>query len=141
MPPMICSRLLALVTATAMCPLWRACADPLPTIVTYELAEARRAADAAARDPRGFWVGQIVARLEERKPDRQHSVKRPVTVELGFVVDRAGRLLSKQLARSSGDPAIDAEAIAVLDRAAPFPPMPAALPGDHLVFTVPLRFR
>jgi len=131
----------AVVLALAGTACWRACADPLPTIVTYELSEARRAATAVARDPRGFWIGEIVARLEARKPDRRHAIKQPVTVALSFVVDRTGHLVSKQVARSSGDPAIDEEAIAVLVRAAPFPPMPAALPDDHLVFTVPLRFR
>ena len=115
--------------------------DPLPTIVTYELSKARHDAHALARDPKSFWVGAIVARIEARKPDLDMHLKAPTTVAVTFVVGRDGKLVSSAVEKSSGDPALDKQAIALLDHAAPFPPMPAALSDDHMAFTVPLRFK
>ena len=115
--------------------------EPLPIIVTYELRKARTQARSAARDPKGFWVGQIVGRIEDRKPHLDMALKAAVTVGVSFVVGRDGRLVSSVVATSSGDPAIDKRAVDVLASAAPFPPMPAGLPDDSMSFTVPLRFK
>ncbi len=116
-------------------------ADPLPTIVTYELSKSRGEARAVAHDPKSFWVGEIVARIEDRKPFSARPFKQPMTVNIGFVVGRDGHVISKDVVHSSGDAALDKAAMAVLDHAAPFPPMPAAIADDSLAFTVPLRFR
>ncbi len=115
--------------------------EPLPIIATYELHKARTAAQAAARDPKGFWVGQIVGRIEDRKPLLNLALKAPATVSVSFVVARDGRLVSSTVSRSSGDAALDRRAVDVLASAAPFPPMPQALPDDSMSFTVPLRFK
>ena len=115
--------------------------DPLPTIVTYELSKARHDAHALERDPKSFWVGAIVARIEARKPDLDLHLKAPRTVAVTFVVGRDGRLVSSIVQKSSGDVALDKQAIAMLDHVAPFPPMPAALAEDHMAFTVLFRFK
>ena len=129
------------LVVSAACARTAARADPLPTIVTYELSKSRRDAHAIARDPKGFWVGAIVAQIEARKPRSIVHLKAPATVNVGFVVGRDGKLVSSTIEKSSGDPALDKLAIATLDHAAPFPPMPAALGGDQIAFTVPLRFK
>ena len=121
---------------------WPARADePLPIIVTYELRKARTDAHAAARDPKGFWVSEIVGRIEDRKPLLNMALKQPVTVSVSFVVGRDGHLVSSDIAKSSGDAAVDKQAVAVLASAAPFPPMPKGLSDDSMSFTVPLRFK
>ncbi|QBR71047.1 hypothetical protein CU048_06870 [Beijerinckiaceae bacterium] len=47
---------------------------------------------------------------------------------IGFVLDEAGHVISVSLLRSSGDPDLDAESVALVSRAAPFPPPPPGAP-------------
>jgi protein TonB len=42
--------------------------------------------------------------------------------------------------RSAGAAALDEEALALLDRAQPFPPPPPELAGEVVNLTVPIRF-
>ena len=134
-------RRLALVSLV-MIAAWPVHADePLPLIATYEMRKARTEAQASARDPKGFWVSEIVGRIEDRKPMLNMSLKAPATVAVSFVVGRDGHLVSSEVAKSSGDAAVDQQAVAVLASAAPFPPMPAGLSDDSMSFTVPLRFK
>ncbi len=53
---------------------------------------------------------------------RQRGAKGIATV--GFALDESGRIASVSLLRSSGEADLDAESVAVVDRAAPFPPPP-----------------
>ena len=62
------------------------------------------------------------------------------TATLYFVVDRAGRVLEHRLEQSSGYRLLDREALAMIDRAAPLPRMPAAMSGDDLAVIVPIQF-
>jgi periplasmic protein TonB len=59
-------------------------------------------------------------------------------VSVGFFLDDTGHLVHEALYRTSGYPEIDAEAIAAVKRAAPFPPPP---PGTrpHLVATMEFK--
>lgn len=115
--------------------------EPLPVIVTYEMQRQSDAARVERRDPRAFWVRQIVARLEDKKPEGTIGLTQPATAKVGFVVARDGRIVSKSIEASSGVPAVDREALAMLDRAQPFPPMPQAMDGKDVAFSLPLRFR
>lgn len=83
------------------------------------------------------WPKQIAARLS--------SVKRPFsklgetgTVKVGFRLDPAGKPLSSWLVESSGVAEFDAEALAYVERAQPFPPPPAD--REDLQFTLPVVF-
>ncbi|ARQ01599.1 TonB family protein [Pseudorhodoplanes sinuspersici] len=70
--------------------------------------------------------------------------KRPAsgsgTAVVSFVVDRSGRVVSRSLARSSGNSAVDAEAMATIARAAPMPAFPAAVTQSRLAFMQAIRF-
>ncbi|NJM54915.1 MAG: energy transducer TonB [Verrucomicrobiae bacterium] len=61
------------------------------------------------------------------------------TVTLEFELDRTGKLMSRQIIRSSGDASLDKQALDMIDRAV-FPPLPDALGGREM-FTVPLEFK
>ena len=113
----------------------------VPVIVTYELARQRDAARIAAKDPRGFWISQIMARIEDAKRTTPMALQRATTVQVGFTISRDGHVIARSVRASSGLAAIDAAALAVVDRAAPFPPMPSALQANGLSFVLPLRFR
>ena len=64
------------------------------------------------------------------------------TVQLRFMLDRTGHVLSYDVVGSSGFASLDAEAEArqMIRRADPFPPMPADYRGDTLDLTVPVNF-
>ncbi|MDC9823364.1 TonB family protein [Devosia sp. ZB163] len=60
---------------------------------------------------------------------------------VSFVVGASGKLVQVALARSSGNAALDDAAIAAVNRAAPFPPIPEAAGRSSWSFTVPLYFK
>jgi len=61
-------------------------------------------------------------------------------VYLHFVIDREGRVLSFRLERGSGHRALDDEALALLQRAQPLPPIPASITQPQLELLAPIRF-
>jgi protein TonB len=61
-------------------------------------------------------------------------------VIVAFVLDRAGHVLESVVKSSSGNRVLDQEALETLQRANPFPPFPAAKPGNQCTYVVPLSF-
>lgn len=61
-------------------------------------------------------------------------------VMLSFTVDRSGHVLNREIARSSGHRELDNEAMAMVERAQPWPPFPASMPQAKLEMTVPIKF-
>lgn len=62
------------------------------------------------------------------------------TATVAFTIDRSGRVLSARIARSSGDAALDAEAVALARRVSPVPPPPADIgSGGNIMLVVPVR--
>jgi len=57
-----------------------------------------------------------------------------------FVLNRAGSVLSSSIARSSGNSILDQEALAIVQRASPFPPFPAEKSGTQDSFIAPISF-
>jgi protein TonB len=95
---------------------------------------ARARADAAT------WKSQLITILEHNKrypADARARGEQGVT-RLAFRIDRDGHLMSSRIVGSSGSAALDAETLALLQRAQPFPPPPPELADSEL--TVPLRF-
>ena len=86
------------------------------------------------------WERQLVARIERHKryPPRangEHGV-----ASLAFRIDRQGNLISSRIIHSSGSSVLDAEALATVKRAQPFPAPPADIPDNHLSFILPIRY-
>jgi periplasmic protein TonB len=88
------------------------------------------------------WQTQIVALLERNKryPPAAQSRGEHGVAQVFFSLDRQGRVIDSRVVRSSGAPALDEEALALLHRAQPFPAPPAELAGPHVDLTVPIRF-
>ncbi len=89
------------------------------------------------------WTSKLIEQLERGKqyPPAAQGRREEGTAQVAFTIDRRGRLISARLDRSSGSEALDAEALELLQRAAPFSPPPAELKGEHISLTVPIRFR
>ncbi|AMJ59812.1 energy transducer TonB family protein [Bosea sp. PAMC 26642] len=84
------------------------------------------------------WRGSLIAHLNRYK--RFPGGANPGTVQIAFSIDRAGRVLSARLAGSSGDPALDEEAVGMIRRASPVPAPPSGVGGSTLTLAVPVRF-
>ncbi|MDC7985021.1 TonB family protein, partial [Rhodoplanes sp. TEM] len=86
------------------------------------------------------WQTLLLAELNRKKRYPAAARGRAGTARVAFTIDHDGRVVSRSIATSSGSPALDAEALALLDRASPLPVPPAELAAAALSFVVPIRF-
>jgi periplasmic protein TonB len=88
------------------------------------------------------WQTALVRHLQQYKryPTGAQSRGEQGVVELSFTVDRNGRVLDREIARSSGHRELDNEVMSMIERAQPLPPFPASMPQAKLDLTVPIRF-
>jgi periplasmic protein TonB len=114
-----------------------ALAAPVPTAPQSAPAPAERAAAPTVAK----WERLLVAQLERHKRYPPQARGKVGETRLAFSIDRTGRVLASRIVHSSGSEALDQEALALVRRAAPFPPPPAGLPDDRLSFMVPIRYR
>jgi protein TonB len=120
--------------------------DPLPAPVSPPAPPAPAVtAPAPARDPPGTgrdsWEGRVLARLErfKRYPSAARSRRRQGVTTIRFRLDRRGQVLSSSIENGSGNPDLDREALAMLARAQPLPPIPPDRP-DEIELVVPVEF-
>ena len=59
---------------------------------------------------------------------------------VSFVLDRQGGVSGAHIERSSGHALLDEEVLALVQRAAPLPPIPPEIAGARLTITVPIAF-
>jgi periplasmic protein TonB len=114
-----------------------ALAAPVPTAPQSAPAPAERAAAPAVAK----WERLLVAQLERHKRYPPQARGKVGEARLSFSIDRTGRVLASRIVHSSGSEALDQEALALVRRAAPFPPPPAGVSDDRLSFVVPIRYR
>jgi protein TonB len=85
------------------------------------------------------WKSELMAHLNryKRHPSGAASIG---TASVAFTIARSGQVLSARLIGSSGNPALDAEAISLPRRASPVPAPPPDFGGAVLTLTVPIHF-
>jgi protein TonB len=86
------------------------------------------------------WQRMLVAQLERHKRYPPQARGKVGEARLAFSIDRGGRVITSRIVHSSGSDALDREALALLQRAAPLPPPPPGLSDDRLSFVVPIRY-
>ncbi len=88
------------------------------------------------------WDTEIAKLLEHNKryPAEARARGEQGVVLLAFSIDRQGFVLSSRIVKSSGSPALDAETLALVKRAQPFPAPPTGINDTEIKFTVPVRF-
>jgi TonB family protein len=86
------------------------------------------------------WHKALLARLAryKRYPTQANSAEG--VVSLAFTVDRKGNVVSSRIEKASGSTVLDAEALALLTRAAPLPAPPPEVADADLTFVLPIRF-
>jgi protein TonB len=63
-----------------------------------------------------------------------------MVTRVAFNMDRQGKVMSARIVGSSGSSAFDQEALELVQRAQPYPPPPAVLPGAEIPIVVPIWF-
>lgn len=85
------------------------------------------------------WVARLNAHLQRHKRNYSGSAQRDAgTAQVRFTIDDAGNVLSVSLAKSSGLPGLDENALSTVRRASPVPPPPPE--NSQRTFVVPLKF-
>jgi len=95
-----------------------------------------------AGESRDAFLDRLLAQLNRFKqyPRAARQAHIEGVVMLHFVLDADGKVLSFAIARSSGRPVLDNEALALIQRAQPLPPLPADFPTRTLDAVVPIEF-
>ena len=94
-----------------------------------------------ARAGRASWESELAAHIRRYATYAANSSRESGTVRVGVSIDRNGRLLSRRLAGSSGSPVLDSAAMAVIERAQPYPRFPPGMSQAQIALTIPLHLR
>lgn len=118
-------------------------AAPAPVAVSDAIAAAADGSTDKASRVVESWQRSVLAHLgrHKRYPAEARSRGIEGEVRLAFTVDRAGRIVTAMLMRPSGVPALDREALDMLARAQPLPPLPVLATPDQGRLVVPVRYR
>jgi protein TonB len=109
---------------------------------TQQANPARAPAAEASHAPsvsQASWQGALIAYLNRYKrypPGATHTG----VASVAFTINRSGQVLSACLIRSSGDSALDREAVSMVRRASPVPAPPSGVGGRTINLAVPIRF-
>jgi protein TonB len=94
-----------------------------------------------ARAGRASWESELAAHIRRYATYAANGSRESGTVRVGVSIDRNGRLLSRRLAGSSGSPLLDSAAMAVIERAQPYPRFPPGMSQAQIALTIPLHLR
>jgi periplasmic protein TonB len=99
-----------------------------------------QAAPAASSAEVAGYQSEVLGRIaaQKRYPEAARERAPQGVAIVRFSIAASGQLAGASLSRSAGDPLLDAEALATVRRASPFPPPPAGAPRN---FSVPLSYR
>ncbi|WP_084253188.1 energy transducer TonB family protein [Sphingomonas pituitosa] len=114
-----------------------------PAIANQASSVAARTNSAAtAQAALANWQSELLGHLKRylRYPRPSQSAREEGIAQVTITVDRQGRVLGARLARGSGYPLLDGEAVAMVRRGSPVPPPSADIPGDPVIVTIPILF-
>ena len=88
------------------------------------------------------WQSAVLGRLErfKRYPRDAQRNRQEGVAYVRLAIDREGNVLDREIETSSGVASLDAEALALVDRAQPLPPPPDDITGDAISLVVPIEF-
>ncbi len=89
---------------------------------------------------RTTWQKELMAHLNRFKRYPGGS-RRNAQIVVAFTLDRLGHVLAANVQQSSGDPAFDQAALAMMRKADPVPQPPPLVADDGLNFSIPVIFR
>lgn len=108
---------------------------------SHSVAPALGTGDSARR-MKLTWQKALIAHFDKYKRyPADRALKRAAEILVNFALDRRGHVLSATVVKSSGDPAFDQAALAMVKRSDPVPQPPPLVADEGLNFTVPVIFR
>jgi protein TonB len=123
--------------------------DAPPAPRTTAAPRAERQAPAASAVSAGVsaaavasYKQMVAAHLQRFKqyPPAAKAAGQQGTARVSFTLSRSGQVLSAGLGGSSGHSALDAETLAMVRRAQPFPPFPSDVKQGSMSFSAPVAF-
>jgi protein TonB len=95
-----------------------------------------------ASEGRETYLGLLLAQLNRFKhyPPEARKAHIEGVVQVHFVMEADGHITRAEIQKSSGRPTLDKEALALMERAEPLPPLPADFPTRILDAVVPIEF-
>ena len=112
--------------------------EQAPQVATLIEQSSGAAQEGGDTTQRLAYLGQVRKTLERSKVNPRSTISGTVLIK--FTVGPKGELLSRIVQQSSGSKILDDAAMAALDRAAPFPPLPQEIASGPLEVQVPFRF-
>jgi len=94
----------------------------------------------AADSAKDNWTKRLVAQLNAQRRYPLQAADQGGTAKVVFHIDRDGHLISVALTKTTGDPVLDEEALAMVQRAQPFAPPPPEVPEDDVTLLLPVVF-
>ena len=87
------------------------------------------------------WQKELLAHLDKFKRYPAERSQRSAEILITMTLDRTGRVVAANIAKSSGDEAFDHAAVAMVERASPVPPPPPLIADEGLDFSLPVIFK
>ena len=117
---------------------------PAAPVAPAAVAAAPAPGPVSTRNSRALpsWQGLLIGHLERHKryPRSAQARRQEGVAQVRFVIDREGKVLSVRLEKSSGHEVLDAETVAMVERASPLPAPPPELARDRFELVVPVQF-
>jgi protein TonB len=112
---------------------------PAPAIASPAPAAT---ADPRARKQEADYFALLSAHLNRRKtyPVEARRAREQGVVTVRFTVDRDGNVSDVTLKRGSGHAILDEETLALVQRVAPMPRMPATMQRERLTLSLPIEY-
>jgi protein TonB len=112
--------------------------EQAPQVATLIEQSSGAAMEGGDTTVRLAYLGTLRKTLERSKVNPRSRLAG--TVMIRFTVGPSGEVLSREVKKSSGSKVLDDAAMAALDRASPFPPMPENLAQGPIEVQVPFNF-
>jgi protein TonB len=113
-------------------------AKEAPTVAATQVGDSKKNSKAVLTFRKSL---HLHLKKHQRYPGEARARGQQGTVVVQFAIDRSGKLTEKILQKSSGNPRLDDEALAAIDRASPFPLPPDEEPGEVLRYSMPIAFK
>jgi protein TonB len=110
--------------------------------VTAPVKAAAPAPQQSTGEGRDSFQASVLAHINRFKQYPREARKAHIegVTQVHFIMDREGKLLSSEIYKSSGRPALDREALATVQRAQPLPAIPNSFPTPTLDAIVSVEF-
>ncbi|NRD90379.1 hypothetical protein C8024_14290 [Sphingopyxis sp. BSNA05] len=95
-----------------------------------------------AKKERANYYAMVSAHLNQRKkyPTEARKAREQGVVKVRFTVDRTGNISNVSITGSSGHTILDQATLALMQRVAPLPAMPASMERDQVTISLPIDY-